>query len=127
MQWVDRLDEAGSDDAGMGDRGMKSAGRGPIIERGSPRPDDEKPGREQQPAPHEQLETQTALIGNEKTQGQEWKGGEERPASGLAKSDGTILPALRKLTISGNIPPILASRTRSRRVHTGVRTTGVMV
>ncbi|CAN0389103.1 unnamed protein product [Ascophyllum nodosum] len=33
---------------------------------------------------------------------------------------GPALPALRKLTINGNIPPVLSSRTRSRRPHTGV-------
>ena len=34
--------------------------------------------------------------------------------------EGPVLPALRKLTIDGNIPHILSSRMRSRRHHTGV-------
>ena len=33
------------------------------------------------------------------------------------------LPALRKLTIDGNIPPILSSHTRSQRPHTGAEGT----
>ena len=36
------------------------------------------------------------------------------------KLEGPALPALRKLTIDGNIPPTLSSRTRSRRPHTAV-------
>ena len=32
----------------------------------------------------------------------------------------SVVPALLKLTISSNLPPIMASRTRGRRVHTGV-------
>ena len=35
--------------------------------------------------------------------------------------EGPALPVLHKLTIDGNIPPILSSRTRSRRPHTGVK------
>ena len=42
------------------------------------------------------------------------------PASGSSNLEGPALPALRKLTIDGNIPPILSSRTKSRRPHTGV-------
>ena len=42
------------------------------------------------------------------------------PASGSANLEGPTLPALRKLIIDGNIPPILSSRTRSRRPHTDV-------
>ena len=48
------------------------------------------------------------------------KEGEAEPASGSANLERPALPALRKLTIDGNIPPILASSTRSRRPHTGV-------
>ena len=58
-------------------------------------------------------ETQKALSDHEREQ--QRKEGEAEPASGPA------LPALRKLTIDGNIPPILFSRTRSRRPHTGVK------
>ena len=46
--------------------------------------------------------------------------GEEGPPSGSANLEGPILLALRELTIDGNIPPILSSRSRSRRPHTGV-------
>ena len=42
------------------------------------------------------------------------------PASESGNLEGPALPALRKLTTDGNIPPILSSRTRSRRPHTGV-------
>ena len=45
---------------------------------------------------------------------------EAGPASGSANLEGPVLPALRKLAIDGNIPPILSSRTRSRRPQTGV-------
>ena len=47
--------------------------------------------------------------------------GEAGPASGSANLEVPALPALRKLTIDGNIPPILSSRTKSRRPHTGVK------
>ena len=33
---------------------------------------------------------------------------------------GQVLPTPRKVAISGNIPPIMSSRTRSRQVHKGV-------
>ena len=48
------------------------------------------------------------------------RGKQNEPASGSENLEGPALPALRKLTINGNIPPILSSRTRSRRPHTGV-------
>lgn len=48
------------------------------------------------------------------------RGGESGPVSKLSKSDGRISCALRKVAIIGNIPPMLSSRTRRRRVHTGV-------
>ena len=63
-------------------------------------------------------ETQEALSEHEREQ--QHKEGEAEPASGLENLEGPVLPALRKLTIDGNIPPILSSRTRSRRPHTGV-------
>ena len=63
-------------------------------------------------------ETQEAL--SEHAGEQQHKDGEAEPASGSANLEGPALPALRKLTIDGNIPPILSSRTRSRRPHTGV-------
>ena len=66
---------------------------------------------------HEE-ETQEALSEKEREQQHE-EGGAE-PALGLANLEGPALPALRKLTIDGNIPPILSSRTRRRRPHTGV-------
>ena len=56
----------------------------------------------------------------EHEQKQQQKEGEAGPASGSANLGGPALPALRKLTIDGNIPPILLSGTRSRRPHTGV-------
>ena len=56
----------------------------------------------------------------EHEQERQQKEGEAEPASGSANLEGPVLPALRKLTIDGNIPPILSLRTRSRRPHTGV-------
>ena len=63
-------------------------------------------------------ETQEGFSEHEQEQQQ--KAGEAGPASGSANLEGPALPALRKLTNDGNIPPILSSRTRSRRPHTGV-------
>ena len=63
-------------------------------------------------------ETQEALSEHEREQ--QLEEGEAEPVSESANLEGLALPALRKLTIDGNIPPILASRTRSRRRHTGV-------
>ena len=63
-------------------------------------------------------ETQEALSEHEREQ--QHKEGEAEHALGSANLEGPTLPALRKFTIDGNIPPILSSRTRSRRPHTGV-------
>ena len=63
-------------------------------------------------------ETQEALSEHEGEQQHEE--GEAEPASGSANLERPAIPALRKLTIDGNIPPILSSRTRSRKPHTGV-------
>ena len=62
-------------------------------------------------------ETQEALSEHEREQ--QHKEGEAEPTSGLANLERPALLALRKLTIDGNIPPMLSSRTRSRRPHTG--------
>ena len=43
-----------------------------------------------------------------------------KDAAGPTELEGLVVPALRKLTISRKLPPTLSSRTRSRRVHTGV-------
>ena len=45
----------------------------------------------------------------------EHKQDEAGPAAGSMDLGGPV----RKLTISDNVPPIMSSRTRSRRVHTG--------
>ena len=45
---------------------------------------------------------------------------ETKDAVGSTDSGGSAIRALRKLTISGIFQPIMSSRTRSRRVHTGV-------
>ena len=63
-------------------------------------------------------ETQEALSEHEYEQQQ--KEGEAGSASGSENSEGPASPALRKLIIDGNIPPILSSRTRSRKPHTDV-------
>ena len=56
---------------------------------------------------------------------QQQKEGGAGPASRSENLEGPALPALRNLTIDGNIPPILSSRTRSRRPHTGVERAGL--
>ena len=150
VQWVDVHKKTGSDGTGSDDRGMKSAGDETIVERGTPQLNVQELGQEQQLTLHEhetqeafsehegetqgtfskleedtkealskvEEETQEALSKHEREQQQ--KDGEAGPASGSANLEGSALPALRKLTIDGNIPPILSSRMRSRRPHTGV-------
>ena len=139
VQWVDGPKKSGGDGTGSNDRGMKSAGDGIIVERGTPQLNVQELGQEQQLTLHEH-ETQEAFSEHEgKTQGalseleaetqealseyereqqhEEWQA---EPASGSANLEGPALPALSKLPIDGNISPILSSRTRSRRPHTGV-------
>ena len=139
VQRVDGPKKTGGDDTGSDDRGIKSAGDETIVERETPQLNIQGLGQEQQLTLHEH-ETQEAFSEHEgETQGalseleeethealsehereQQHKEGEAEPASGSAKLEGPALPALRKLTIDGNIPPILSPRTRSRRPHTGV-------
>ena len=70
------------------------------------------------------LEEKTQEALSEHEQEKQQKGGEAGPASGSANLEGPV-PALRKLTIDGNIPPILSSRTRSRKPHTDVEGEGL--
>ena len=134
-----RAKKTGGNGTGSGDRGMKSAGDGIIVERGTLQLNVQELGQEHQLTLHEH-ETQEAFSEHEgETQGalseleeetqealsehereQQHKEGEAEPASGSANLEGPALPALRKLTIGGNIPPILSPRTRSRRPHTDV-------
>ena len=139
VQWVDGPKTTGGDGTGGDDRDMKSAGDGTIAERGTPQLNVQKLGQEQQLMLYEhktqeafsehegetqgvfsKLEEETQEAFSEHEQKQQQKEGESGPASGSANLEGRSLPALRKLTIDGNIPPILSSRTRSRRPHTGV-------
>ena len=111
----------------------------PIVETGTPQLNVQEPGQEQQLtlpehdtqepfSEHEggtqgalselEEETQEALSEHEREQ--QLKEGKAEPASGSANLEGPALPALLKLTIDGNIPPIMLSRTRSRRPHTYV-------
>ena len=138
VQWVGGLKKTGGDGTGSDDRGMKSAGDGTIVERGTPQLNLQELGQEQQLTLHEhetqevfsehegetqgalselEEETQEALSEHEREQ--QHKEGEAEPASGSENLEGPALHALRKLTIDGNIPPILSSRRRSRRPHTG--------
>ena len=127
---------------------MKSAGDGTIVEGATPQLNVQELGQEQQLTLHEhetqesfsehegetqgifskleetqealsELEEETQEAFSEHEQQQQHKEGEAGPALGSANL-GPALPALRKLTIDGNVPPILSSRTRSRRPHTGV-------
>ena len=135
VQWVDGHQKTGVDGTDSDDRGMKSAGDGTIVERGTPQLNVQELGQEQQLTLHEEafsehegetqgalseLEEETQEALSEHEQEQQQKEGEAGPASGSANLEGPALPALRKLTIDGNIPPILSSRTRSQRPHTGV-------
>ena len=128
VQWVDGLKKTGGDCTGSDDRGMKSAGDGTTAERGTPQLNIQELGQEQQLTLHEhetqealsefEEETQEALSEHDREQQHEK--GEAELASGSANLEGPSLPALRKLTINGNIPPILSLHTRSGRPHTGV-------
>ena len=128
VKWVDGHNKTGGDDTGSDDRGMKLAGGGTIVERGTPQLNVQELGQEQQLTLHEheteeafsELEEETQEALSEHEQEKQQKEGEAGPASGSANLEGPALPALRKLAIDGNTPPILSSRTRSRRPHTGV-------
>ena len=150
VQWVDGHKNTGGDVTGSDDRDMKSAGDGTIVERGTSQLKVQELGQEQQLTLREhetqeafliheggtqetfsnleeetqealsevKEETQEALSEHEREQQQ--KEGEAGPPSGSENLEEPALLALRELTIDGNIPPILSSRTRSRRPHTGV-------
>ena len=128
VQWIDGPKKTGRDD-----RGMKPAGGDIIVERGTPQLNVQELGQEQHE--HEWQETISELEGetqgalsdhgedtqevlseDEREQQHEEGGAEARSAS----LEGPTVPALRKLTIDGNVPPILSSRTRSRKPYTGV-------
>ncbi|CAN0128895.1 unnamed protein product [Ascophyllum nodosum] len=110
-----------------------------ALPRGTPQLNVQELGQEQQLTLHEhetqeafsehegetqgaltELEEETREAFSEHEQEQQQKKGEAGPASGSANLERPVLPALRKLTIDGNILPVLSSRTRSRRPHTGV-------
>ena len=139
VEWVGGPKNTGGGGTGSDDRGMKSAGDVNIVERGTPQLNVQELGQEHQLTLHEhetqeafsehegetqgvlselEEETQEALPGHEREQ--QHKEGEAGPASESANLEGPALPALRKLIIDGNIPPILSSRARSRRPHTSV-------
>ena len=161
VQWIGGPKKTGGDGTGSDDRGMKSAGGGTTVERGTPQLSVQEVGQEQQLTLHEhetqeafsehegetqrafskleeeaqgafskleeelqeassELEEEAQEALSEHKQEQQQKEGEAEPASGSANLEGPALPALRKLTIDGNIPSILSSRTRSRIPHTGV-------
>ena len=133
VQWIDGPKKTGRDGTGSDDRGMKPAGGNIIVERGTPQLNVQELGQEQHE--HEWQEailelegetqgalsdhgedTQEVLSEDEREQQHEEEGAEARSAS----LEGPTVPALRKLAIDGNVPPILSSRTRSRKPHTGV-------
>ena len=150
VQWIHGPKKTGGDGTGSDDRGIKSAGDGTIVERGTSQLNIQELGQEQQLTLHEhetqevfsahegetqggfskleeetqealsELEEETPEVLSEHEQEQQQKEGEAGPASGPESLEAPALPPLRKLTIDGNIPPILSSRTRSRRPHTGV-------
>ena len=64
VQWVDGPQKTGGDGTGSDDRGMKSAGEGTIVERGTPQLNVQGLGQEQQLTLHEH-ETQEAFSKHE--------------------------------------------------------------
>ena len=76
--------------------------------------------------PLDSEETQKAPLNPEKERQEALSDPEEetKDVAGLASwstdLEGLVVPARRKLTLSGNLPPIMSSRTWSRRVHAGV-------
>ena len=64
VQWVDGPKKTGGDGTGSDDRGMKSAGDGTIVERGTPQLNVQDLGQEQQLTLHEH-ETQEAFSEHE--------------------------------------------------------------
>ena len=69
VQWVDGHKKTGGDGTGSDDRGMKSAGDGTIVERGTPQLNFQELGQEQQLTLHAH-ETQEAFSEHEgETQG----------------------------------------------------------
>ena len=121
---------------------MKSAGDETIAERGTPQLNVRELGQEPQLTLHEhetqeafsehegetqgafskleeepqealsELEEETQKAFSVHEQGQQQKEGDAGPASVSANLEGPALPAMRKLAIDGNIPPVLSSRTR---------------
>ena len=122
VQWIDGPKKTGGDGTGSDDRGMKSAGDGTIVERGTPQLNFQELGQKQQLTLHEH-ETQEALSEHEgETQGtfskleeetqealseveeetqealsehkreQQQKEGEAGPASGSANLEGPPYP-----------------------------------
>ena len=146
MQWIDGLDKTGHDGVGNEYLGAKTGGDGSVVKRRALQLDAQELELEQQPASQELIqETQEALSEHEhEVQGallypqeekqeassdpeveaqkviSEHKQDEAGPAAGLTDMEGPVVPALRNLTISGILPPIMSSRTRIRRVHTSV-------
>ena len=138
VQWVDGPKKTGGDGTGSDDRSMKSAGDRTIVERGTPQLNVQELGQEQQLTLHEhetqeafsehegetqgafskleeetqealsELEVETQKAFSEHEQEQQQKEGETGPASGTENLEGPALPALRKLTLDGNIPPIFS-------------------
>ena len=76
--------------------------------------------KEETPEALLELEEETQEALSEHEQEQQQKEGGTGPTSGPENLEGPALPPLRKLAIGGNLPPILSSRTRSQRPHTGV-------
>ena len=80
------------------------------------------PGQETWKAPSDpEEETRETPLDPEETR-EAPSGPEEETKDAARPTDlgGQVVPALRKLTICGNLPTIMLSRTRSRRVHKGV-------
>ena len=123
MQWVDGLDKTVSDGVSNEDLGAKPGGDELVVKRRAPQLDVQELELEQQPGPQDILqETKEASSSPElETQDiiSEHKQDEVGPAAGSTNLKVPVVPVLRKLTISVNLPRILSSRTSSRRVHAG--------
>ena len=144
VQWIDGSDKTSRMGVGDEDLGVKPSENESVVIRGAPQIDVQRLEPEEQPASQKcEQEMQEALSDpEEKTQEAPSDSKEEtrkvpsdpkeetreassdhekeaKDAAGPMKLEGLLVPALRKPTISGNLP-IMSSRTRSQRVHTGV-------
>ena len=146
VQWVDGLDKAGSMGISDEDLAVKPSENESVALERTPQIDVQKLESEEQPASQEHKQEMQEALSNSEEKTQEAPSSSEeqsrevpldpeeetreapsdheeeaKVAVGPTELEGPVVPALRKVTISGHRPPILLSYTRSRRVHTGAK------